>query len=57
VARAPHKEESAGAGNEAVTGAPPGTSLETAAFTAQTEVTDRVLIFGERHLRRVLAEY
>jgi hypothetical protein len=26
-------------------------------LTARTEVTDRVLIFGERHLRRVLADY
>jgi putative transposase len=26
-------------------------------LTARTEVTDRVLIFGERHLRLVLAEY
>jgi putative transposase len=26
-------------------------------FTARTEVTDRMLIFGERHLRLVLAEY
>jgi putative transposase len=26
-------------------------------LTAQTEVTDRMLIFGERHLRSVLAEY
>jgi putative transposase len=26
-------------------------------LTARTEVTDRMLIFGERHLRRVLAEY
>ena len=25
--------------------------------TARTELTDRLLIFGERHLRRVLAEY
>jgi putative transposase len=25
--------------------------------TARTEVTDRMLIFGERHLRRVLAQY
>ena len=27
------------------------------ALTARTEVTDRVLIFGERHLRAVMAEY
>ena len=26
-------------------------------LTALTEVTDRMLIFGERHLRSVLAEY
>ncbi|MGH3254605.1 MAG: integrase core domain-containing protein [Streptosporangiaceae bacterium] len=26
-------------------------------LTAQTEVTNRMLIFGERHLRSVLAEY
>ena len=26
-------------------------------LTVQTEVTDRILIFGERHLRTVLAEY
>jgi len=26
-------------------------------LTARTEVTDRMLIFGERHLRRVLAQY
>ncbi len=26
-------------------------------LTARTEVTDRMLIFGERHLRSVLAEY
>jgi hypothetical protein len=26
-------------------------------LTVQTELTDRMLIFGERHLRRVLAEY
>jgi hypothetical protein len=26
-------------------------------LTAQTEVTDRMLIFGKRHLRRVLADY
>ncbi|HEV2376528.1 MAG TPA: integrase core domain-containing protein [Streptosporangiaceae bacterium] len=25
--------------------------------TARTEVTDRMLIFGERHLRTVLARY
>jgi putative transposase len=26
-------------------------------LTARTELTDRMLIFGERHLRAVLAEY
>ena len=26
-------------------------------LTARTEVTDRMLIFGERHLQSVLAEY
>jgi putative transposase len=26
-------------------------------LTARTEITDRMLIFGERHLRLVLAEY
>ncbi len=26
-------------------------------LTARTEVTDRTLIFGKRHLRRILAEY
>jgi putative transposase len=26
-------------------------------LTVRTEVTDRMLIFGERHLRQVLAEY
>jgi putative transposase len=26
-------------------------------LTARTEVTDRMLIFGERHLRSILAEY
>ena len=26
-------------------------------LTTRTEVTDRMLIFGERHLRSVLAEY
>ena len=26
-------------------------------LTARTEATDRMLIFGERHLRLVLAEY
>jgi putative transposase len=27
------------------------------ALTARTEVTDRMLIFGQRHLRTVLDEY
>ena len=26
-------------------------------LTARTEITDRMLIFGERHLRAILAEY
>ena len=26
-------------------------------LTARTEVTDRMLIFGERHLRTILARY
>ncbi len=26
-------------------------------LTARAEVTDRMLIFGERHLRRILAQY
>jgi putative transposase len=26
-------------------------------LTARTEVTDRMLIFGERHLRSILAQY
>ena len=26
-------------------------------LTARTELTDRILIFGERHLRAVLAQY
>ena len=29
----------------------------TVVLTARTEVTDRMLIFGERHLRTILAEY
>jgi transposase InsO family protein len=29
---------------------------ERLALTVRTELTDRMLIFGERHLRRVLAE-
>jgi putative transposase len=32
-------------------------SAERFVLTARTELTDRMLIFGERHLRRVLAEY
>jgi hypothetical protein len=32
-------------------------SAERFALTARTELTDRILIFGERHLRTVLAEY
>ena len=30
---------------------------ESFVLTARTEVTDRMLIFGERHLRPILAEY
>jgi putative transposase len=30
---------------------------ERVVLTIRTEVTDRMLIFGQRHLRRVLAEY
>jgi putative transposase len=26
-------------------------------LTARTEVTDRMLLFGERHLRSVMAQY
>jgi hypothetical protein len=26
-------------------------------LTARTEITDRMLIFGERHLRTILAQY
>ena len=33
------------------------TSAERFVLTARTEVTDRMLIFGERHLRLVLADY
>ena len=51
----------AGAGAEAVT-IPPrspraNASAERFVLTARTEVTDRMLIFGERHLRTILAEY
>jgi putative transposase len=33
------------------------TYAERFVLTARTEVTDRLLIFGQRHLRTVLAEY
>ena len=33
------------------------TYAERFVLTARTEVTDRMLIFGERHLRSILAEY
>jgi transposase InsO family protein len=51
----------AGAGIEAVK-IPPrspraNTYAERFVLTARTEITDRMLIFGERHLRLVLAEY
>jgi hypothetical protein len=51
----------AGAGIEAVK-IPPrspraNSYAERFVLTARTEVTDRMLIFGERHLRAVLAEY
>jgi len=51
----------AGVGIEAVT-IPPripraNAYAERFALTARTEVTDQMLIFGERHLRSVLAEY
>ena len=51
----------AGAGIEAVK-IPPRSPRANAyaerfVLTARTEVTDRMLIFGERHLRRVLTEY
>jgi transposase InsO family protein len=51
----------AGAGIQAVK-IPPRSPLVNAyaerfVLTARTEVTDRMLIFGERHLRLVLAEY
>jgi putative transposase len=34
-----------------------GAYAERFVLTARTEVTDRMLIFGERHLRTVLARY
>ena len=51
----------AGAGIEVIT-IPPRSPMANAyaerfVLTARTEVTDRMLIFGERHLRRVLARY
>ena len=51
----------AGAGIEAVT-IPPrspraNAHAERFVLTVRTEVTDRMLIFGERHLRLVLADY
>jgi transposase InsO family protein len=51
----------AGAGIEAVK-IPPRSPRANAyaerfVLTARTELTDRMLIFGERHLRTVLAEY
>jgi hypothetical protein len=33
------------------------TYAERFVLTARTEITDRTLIFGERHLRMILAEY
>jgi putative transposase len=51
----------AGAGSEAVTIPPPSpranASAQRLVLTARTQVTDRMLIFGERHLRLVLTEY
>jgi transposase InsO family protein len=51
----------AGAGIEAVKIPPRSPQANAYAerfvLTARTEVTDRMLIFGERHLRLVLAEY
>jgi len=35
----------------------PNAFAERFVLTARTEVTDRMLIFGERHLRAILAEY
>jgi hypothetical protein len=37
--------------------AAPPTLVERFVLTARSEVTDRMLIFGERHLRRVLSGY
>jgi hypothetical protein len=31
--------------------------VERLVLTARTEVTDRMLIFGQRHLRLIVAEY
>jgi putative transposase len=51
----------AGAGIEAVKIPPPSPRANAYAerfvLTARTEVTDRMLIFGQRHLRAILAEY
>jgi transposase InsO family protein len=51
----------AGAGIDAVTIPPrcprPNCFAERFVLTARTELTDRILIFGERHLRTVLARY
>ena len=51
----------AGAGIEAVKIPPrsPRANAYTGRFvlTARTEVTDRMLIFGQRHLRTILAQY
>jgi hypothetical protein len=49
----------AGAGIEAVKIPPrsPRANAERFVLTARTEVTDRLLIFGQRHLRTVLAQY
>jgi transposase InsO family protein len=51
----------AGAGIEVVKIPPrsprPNAYAERFVLTARTEVTDRMLIFGERHLRSVMAEY
>ncbi len=35
----------------------PNAYAERFVLTARTEVTERMLIFGERHLRTILAEY